>query len=199
MTKLGPEALFSQLGHLIASAPNLSDIDSQEVMLWLGRAYALVGASGDKDGAQRIKRLHDLLRAGFTPGPYKRDHEAVMLNVMQLMDILYRALAVAELDTPAPAQGAFIPAGNAFEAMVAVGKVLQTVATDVLIVDPYMDEKALTDFAALAPSAVSIRLLADQAGHKATLRSAATRWTSNMEVLGRWKRNSLHRALCMIA
>jgi hypothetical protein len=46
--------------------------------------------------------------------------------------------------------GAFIPAGNAFDAMAAIGSVLRTAKQGVFIVDPYMDEKALTDFAPLA-------------------------------------------------
>ncbi len=37
---------------------------------------------------------------------------------------MYRLLAVAEMKAPAQSQGALINAGNAFDAMVAVGKVL---------------------------------------------------------------------------
>jgi hypothetical protein len=62
--------------------------------------------------------------------------------------------------------------------MAAIGKVLQTATRDVLIVDPYMDEKALTDFAPLTQETVAIRLLADQHSHKPTLRPAQQRWTS---------------------
>jgi hypothetical protein len=84
----------------------------------------------------------------------------------QIAMYLHRALAHAELRAPLPARSAFIPAGNAFDAMVAVGKVLGGTTLDVLIVDPYMDEKALTDFAPLAPDRVAIRLLADEDSHK---------------------------------
>jgi hypothetical protein len=178
MTKLEPEALYSQLGHHIASVPNLANMDRPEVMLWLGRAFALIDATEDHVAARRVKRLHELLRARIVPNPSERNFDLITQNVMELMDILYRALAVAELATPAAAQGAFIPAGNIFDAMAAVAKVLQTAKADAMIVDPYMDEKALTDFAGLALPGVSIRLLADEAHHKSTLRPAAIRWVA---------------------
>jgi hypothetical protein len=85
-------------------------------------------------------------------------------------------LAVAELKAPTAAQGAFIPAGNAFDALKALGKVLGGAKGDLLIVDPYMDEKALSDFAPLALEKVSIRLLADQHSVKPSLKPALRRW-----------------------
>jgi hypothetical protein len=87
-------------------------------------------------------------------------------------------LAAAELRAPASAQGAFIPAGNAFDAFAAVSKVLQTATTDVLIIDPYMDEAALTEFGCAVPHGITLRLLADAAHVKATLEPAARRWIS---------------------
>jgi hypothetical protein len=49
--------------------------------------------------------------------------------------------------------------------MAAIGKVLEAAKRDVLIVDPYMDEKASMDFAP-----------ADEKDHKPTLRPAQQRW-----------------------
>ena len=62
--------------------------------------------------------------------------------------------------------------------MAAVGKVLQEAKQTLLIVDPYMDEKVLTDFAGLAPAGVTLHLLADTQGHKPTLKPAVTRWAA---------------------
>jgi hypothetical protein len=92
--------------------------------------------------------------------------------------IVRRALAKAELKAPATAQGSFIPAGNVFDAMAAIGKILGGATRDVLIVDPYMDERALTDFAPLVPEHVAIRLLSDLDSVKPTLRPAAARWAA---------------------
>jgi hypothetical protein len=92
--------------------------------------------------------------------------------------VLYRAMAAAELKAPASAKGTFIPVGNSFDAFAALAKVLQTATADVLIVDPYMDETALTEFGGAVPSGVTLRLLADQATQKPTLQPAAVKWVA---------------------
>ena len=91
---------------------------------------------------------------------------------------LYRALAAAELKAPPSVQGTFIPVGNSFDAFAALTKVLQTASSDVLIIDPYMDETALTEFAGTVADGISLRLLADEADHKQTLATAANRWVA---------------------
>jgi hypothetical protein len=94
-----------------------------------------------------------------------------------VIQALHRSFAVAELAAPAAAQGAFIPVGNAFDALAAVGKVLLSATISLMIVDPYMNEKALTDFAVLAPEKVSLGLLADHKKVKPGLKPAAAAWT----------------------
>ena len=54
---------------------------------------------------------------------------------------------------------------------------VQAATSDLLIVDPYLDEKALTDYALLAREDVRVRLLADEKAHKASLKPAAARWS----------------------
>jgi hypothetical protein len=158
------EALYMQLGRLIENAPNLHSVPwpiRSEVHQWLGRASALVreaGSTGDSTDFDRWVR--DFL------GPGRLEANLALQHIMAL---LYRALALAELRAPVATQGAFITAGSSFDAMNAVGKVLAMATQDVLIIDPYMDEKTLTDFAALAAERVAIRLLADQQTYKATL------------------------------
>jgi hypothetical protein len=92
--------------------------------------------------------------------------------------IVYRALGVAEMRAPIAVRGAFIPAGNAFDAFAAVGKILAVAARDIMIVDPYMDEKALTDFAPLAGEGIGICLLADETHRRPTLIPARQRWAT---------------------
>jgi hypothetical protein len=135
-----------------------------------GSAYALIVAIGDDNEIGAFRCAERELRGGLMSTKESRARE--------VLAILYRAWAVAQLSAPAAVQGAFIPAGNAFDAMVAVGKVLQTTTKDVLLVDPYMDEKALTDFAVQAPAAVTIRLLADHGAHKPSLKPAVKRWVA---------------------
>jgi len=86
---------------------------------------------------------------------------------------LYKVLAGAELKAPAAAQGAFIPAGNRFDAFSAITKVLQSAKHDVFIVDPYLDETVMTVFGGSVPDGITLRLLSDEASVKASLTPAA--------------------------
>jgi hypothetical protein len=75
---------------------------------------------------------------------------------------------------PTTKTGSFIPAGNTFDAFKAVQRVFEGAKTDILIVDPYLDEKFLTKFALLAPSGVPLRLLTDSGSHRPSLIPAIT-------------------------
>jgi len=94
-----------------------------------------------------------------------------------ILTVLHRALARAENRMPAGARGGFIAAGSPFDALASVGKVLSTATSDTLIVDPYADERLLTDYALLAPESIGLRILTDKAAHKPALKPAAERWT----------------------
>ena len=94
----------------------------------------------------------------------------------EITAIVYRAFAIAETKAPAGASGAFIPIGNSFDVFTALSKLFQTATKEVLIVDPYMDEAALTEFGIAVPEGVTLKLLSDQADHKPTLIPAATKW-----------------------
>jgi len=127
------ESLYVQLGHLIQMTPMLNAAQfTPELRMWLGRAGALIEEIDDAADVANMRAatagLQDILSR------YRCAHE--------IQSILYRSLATAELRSPAAAQGAFIPAGSAFDAYAAVGKVLSPVTADALIVDPYMDRES---------------------------------------------------------
>jgi hypothetical protein len=165
---IDPESLYIQLGHLLASVPDFMEPGplSPETEHWLARAYALVAAAGDPIDTAEMRRVTDQ----FGDLVYRQ------LSLAPILNILRRTAAVAELQSPVSVQGTFIHAGNVFDAMVALGKVLQSATSEVLIVDPYMDEKALTDFVLLVSEKVPIRLLSDAQSVKPTLRPAYERW-----------------------
>jgi hypothetical protein len=140
-----------------------------EMNRWMGRAIALVEATGDQVAVISLRTACEHLSSAIRA-----------INAQSIATIVYTALAKAELNAPAAAQGAFIAAGHTFDAFAAVGKVLATAKKDVLMVDPYADEKALTDYAILAPEKVTVRLLADQADHKKSLKPAAERWVQQI-------------------
>ncbi|MDX8499884.1 phosphatidylserine/phosphatidylglycerophosphate/cardiolipin synthase family protein [Mesorhizobium sp. VK4C] len=160
---MNPEQLYINLGRLIESAP--TGENKNEVSQWLGRAYALAMELNELAAAGKLTGISDQI-------PHARGPFLISLA----MPILYRLLALAEIRAPASAQGAFINAGNAFDAMAAVGKVLAHAKTVVRIVDPYMDEKALSDFAVLAAEGIQIELLSDAATAKPSLTPAVGRF-----------------------
>jgi hypothetical protein len=140
---LTPEVLYLQLGSLVAQMPDLANGPiTPEVNQWLGRAAALIAETSDQATAITFQNCAQFLAVNRA------------YNAQAIMAIIYSALAKAELKAPAAVQGTFIPAGHAFDAFAAVGKVLGTAKTDVLMVDPYADEKVLTDYALLAPEQV---------------------------------------------
>lgn len=162
-----PEALYLQLGNLVAEMPDLGGPGpiTTEMNRWLGRAGALVDLSGDPADIVVLRVASQDLGSANPAN-----------NAQAIVAIIHRTLALAELRAPASATGAFIAVGSTLSAMTAVGKVLETAQDDVLLVDPYSDHKVLTDFALLAPEDVTVRLLAVQEDRKPTLKPAAERW-----------------------
>ena len=163
-----------QLGRLVETMPglNIPQLTNAEHQ-WLGKLDALLLASDDTHNLATLRTKVDWLGVD----PYTRAK-----TVQEITMVLHRALAAAELNAPVAVAGAFVPAGNAFDAMAAVGKVLSKAQRSALIVDPYMDEKALTDFAPLAPLGVIVRLLADEQNRKPSLIPAQQRWTAQYGV-----------------
>jgi hypothetical protein len=170
MSRISPEALYVELGRLLEVMPDLTVFPQPTTTTqWLAKAYALA-SKVDLLEAATIKDAMQWL----TSSEYGREIKASYAT--SVAQALYRTLAVAELSAPATAQGAFIPAGNAFDALAAVGKVLASATTDLLIVDPYMDENALSKFAVLAAETVPLRLLADLNSVKPSLKPSADAW-----------------------
>jgi hypothetical protein len=160
---IDPESLYVQLGRLVETMPDLARGPiSAETNQWLGRAAALVEASGD------VADFATLKVAAQNLGTVLRE-----TNAQTIVAIVHRALARAELKAPAAAQGAFIAVGESFAALAAVSKILATARQSVLIVDPYADAKALTDFAVLVPENVFVRVLSDAGTVKPSLKPAA--------------------------
>jgi hypothetical protein len=168
MSSLTPEALYLHLRNLVAEMPDLAHgAITPETRKWLGRATALVELMGDQ--VETIK-LH-VVTENLTGPLHDRNAETITA-------VVHRALARAELKAPAAFHGSFIVAGNTFAAFAAVKKILGEARSDVLMVDPYADANAVTDYAALAPENVSVRLLGDQSPRKRkpALKPAVDRW-----------------------
>lgn len=167
-SKVTAEAAFGQLQHLLSSKP--VDISGSfsvpETQQWLGRVLAIIEEVLGAGVYVRFSSIRDKMRSDI----YGRQAE------VDIVGLIYEALAKIELELPVQAQGAFIPAGNALDAFAAVSKILGSAQKHILIVDPYLDEKFLLEFAQLADAKVQIDLLADRQGVRATLAPAAAKW-----------------------
>jgi len=168
MSAISSEDLYRRIGRLIEECPPFGGLSALSVaqLTWLGRAEALIAASENtvamaEFGAARASLAYPTMRAS--------GHQNLML-------VLYGVLGRAELAAPAAAQGAFIPVGSSFDAYSALAKIFALATTDVLVVDPYMDDSVLLDFGGAVPEPVALRLLSDQATAKQSLGPAATRW-----------------------
>lgn len=165
------EALYHQLGQIISDEPKIPSGEnrgSSEILRWLGRAEALIEqVSGIVDHHKFTSLRSSMLTA------IRTDAESQMRHIRGL---LYTALAKAELSAPTAAKGAFIPAGNSFDALTAIAGVLRGCSGTVLIVDPYMDAVALTDFFPMVAEGLPLRLLASGKQKNAGLPEAVGRW-----------------------
>lgn len=166
------QSLYVHLGRLLETAPDMNDrsqFSTSGGRQWMARGHALVTEVGVANGMDAIE--YTMAVKNIPKGVYSNGLE-------QVFTILHRALAHCELKSPSAAAGSFIPVGNSFDAYAALSKIFQTAQSDVLIVDPYMDETALTEFGLAVPETVALRLLADETDCKATLRPAAVKWTT---------------------
>jgi hypothetical protein len=162
---LSPEAFYLQLRQLVDEMPDLAAGPiTRDTNEWLGRAMALVEATGDMTDIVPMKvaatNLDTVLRAS---------------NAQMVMAIVYKTLSKAEMNAPAAMQGSFLPAGKPFDTLMRVGTVLDGAKTDALLIDPYADAKVL-EYAVLAPERVRIRVLTDKEKHKPSLKPAVEAW-----------------------
>lgn len=170
-----PEVLYHQIGALLAAAPDLRGFDKDwqlpsSTIQWLAKATALVRAGaplGTLYGA-RVEVAVQNLVAGLQTA--KQANEIIL--------VLNQVQAALELQIPVASKGAFVSAGETFDAFSAVAKVLGEARETVLIVDPYMDATVVADFAGLVSEGVHFRLLSDEATSKPALKPSADRWIS---------------------
>jgi hypothetical protein len=163
------ERIYFEIKNLVETMPNLNGTITPEVMMWLGRAQAIIRRSARETEAARFETSADVLLGANSA--YGSSTAVSYIN-----SILFRALGNAEMGAPLGAQGTYIPAGNSFDALAAVGKIFATAKSSLLIVDPYADDKLLREFAPLAAESTLFRILSDDHGVKPSFAPAVSRW-----------------------
>ncbi|HGN0628756.1 TPA: hypothetical protein ACKRM8_006098 [Pseudomonas aeruginosa] len=165
LTEQQATTLHSQLAHLLEQMP--ADLTRGEGPLWLGRVHVIIERADV--GADAL--LFSNMATNLSQSPLLKERERT-----KLMIVAYRALAKLEASSPPSFGGMFVHPGNVFDAFTAIAKVLGQATIDLLIVDPYADEKILTEFGGSVAPGVPIRILADRNDYKRNLSTAVSRW-----------------------
>lgn len=164
---LTAESYFAQWRSIFSDASNeLKNLTPLEQQKWAGRVEALLKSRSEFIDANRFHTSF----MNYSRGYLKEYSWRV------LMSVICTALASAELDAPASQSGSFIPAKSPLDALVAVSKVFEEATNELLIIDPYADQKLITDFLQSSRERVQIRILSDRASLKASLKPASERW-----------------------
>jgi hypothetical protein len=171
MQKPPPEALYHLIGRLRNEMPQWRELGQASTSKWTGRVLAVVDAAGE---------LVELvaLRGYFDFAARNGSSETTGKLVAQQIDTV---IAKLELKLPAEAQGAFIPAGGVFDGFQAVSKAMATAQKSVFLVDPYADDKLISDFVALAPEGLPVFILSDEQTAKPSLKPAVDRWVAQWQ------------------
>jgi hypothetical protein len=137
-----------------------------ETFSWLGRVSALIETT---DGFADSAALGLAMR-------HLESELTRQAGTTQIKLILFRALARAEMKSPVDARGAFVAAGNSFDALAAIGRILSAATEPMMIIDPYLNETVLIDFAQMLPEGIELRLLGGPRGNDGSLQPALARW-----------------------
>lgn len=169
---MNPCADLAQLNALIASAPvMLQNLHADETHRWLARIRLL--AWPYLEIPEKVQFESALSMQFSYPENAKYPSE--------VRSILHRAIAKAESlcgHSIAPT-GAVIQPGEAFKAFTEIASVIKSASQTLFIIDPYMDETALTEVAIIARNGVAVRLLTEGGRTTPQLRAAASNWASD--------------------
>lgn len=163
-------SLYADLKNLIDSAPDLErcDLHAPEVQRWLGRAYVTINSADESVEALTFKVYADNL-----------DNLALRASNSQKMKAtLYRVIAKVEDQIPTQSDDAFIAPGDVWGAFVQISKIFESAKSDVFVVDPFMDDSVLRDYAERLPDGATLRLLTTDkiSRFNALLASAVRKW-----------------------
>jgi hypothetical protein len=159
----------AQLNALLKASPlaNL-DTNNAEHLRWLAQTYNL--AKKYLDSLDGTKLNVDMGFLGME-----------MNSPSDVGILLHRALANAEAKCGGQSlpTGTVVNPGQPFKAFSEIAGVLRGAQKELFIVDPYMNDTVLSQYALAAPEGVSIKLLSrEQKPHTDLLRTACLKWQS---------------------
>jgi hypothetical protein len=159
----------AELSGLISAFPDLGVAPlPSEAIQWYGRVFSLLIEMGQTVCAVEFKSAFDY-RSGTQLSSPESERE-------KMHKALYTALGFAERLAPAGAIGTFIPVNSPHDALRSVAPVLSEASKDILIVDPYMSQVLINDFALSAREGVNLRLLSGDKKSEPNLEPAFRAW-----------------------
>lgn len=167
------DLIFRQLVALLAEMPELRAVTEtmstpNETLQWLGKAQALVEAMPFPNDSGKLSVEISMLISTKGSSTYADKIKMTLLKTLEQ----------ARLKVPPTTSGAFITAGNEFDAIAVLTKVLSDASSEIMIIDPYMDGSVLSDFAVLAQEGVAVCLLTDASAARPGLEPSRDRWIS---------------------
>ncbi len=171
------EELYVHLGRLIEVMPDLDSFGTNEdgCAKWLASAYAVIEAREDLHDKVQFKSA---MEEFWTGKMY-----SIALASGKIKSIVLRHFAMLELKVAPASKGSFVPVGAAFDAFKAIGGIFSSATQNLLVVDPYLDAKIVTEYLIAVPEKVQIFLLSDNSTCKPDLPVAASKWTQQYQGL----------------
>jgi hypothetical protein len=168
--KTSPEQLLALLQAAIENAPAF---DSQtpltdEEVRWLGRADALIDASG------LLSAIASFRSARQKIGIYN------LFSRNDLLLPLHDAFSRVELQVPASMRGSFIAGGDTWNGYAALVRIMQTECEDLFIIDPYINSALFIELAPHVKAEEGLRCLtAKRAENHHALLAASQKWAGD--------------------
>lgn len=179
--------ILGELRAIAATAPNFATYNSASRTHheWLGKASALITA-WDRYEAIPFNSAADGLSLELI-----RE-----MKIGSLMTILYRSIASLEIEVQALPAKAFGP-GAVYDFNKSFRELLQSADTQLLVIDPYLDEQVFDAYLSALKPSVAVRLLART--HSAALKPAVVAFIAqHKRMVEVRKSNRLHDRVVFI-
>ncbi len=169
--------LYMIIGRLIETTPDFSNKKiTDEQRQWFGRVYAVIKESGGySDEIMLNHAITNLTKyISYEKSPEKNWCQSYVGDIKGL---LYKVLGFNELHAPVSPEEIFFPVGGVFDFFVAISKIFDRTKKEILIVDSYLDNKILTEFALTIPENVTIKLLTSKKAYeRKIIQPALNKW-----------------------
>lgn len=154
MADVVDEQLLAGFDDLLRTAPEYDKLGhaTPESFSWLGRAAALIGQWSNPKTVLSGSAISDINSSNAS-----RSHD----GYMKLMALIYEARHDLLLRT-GTARGVVVEAASPYDYFDGVRKVVELAATDLFVVDPYLNADFVSAYLPHVKAGVTVRLLAGQ-------------------------------------